>query len=122
MEKDAQIYLLSKVFDLIKELFKYLCYGWVAWVALLAIRSMAGKKTEADFLFSAFFSSGNDYSLPWIIAIFSSLYALAQRKLRLRVTFSLQQKIKELELRIDPLRTSSGLLPTGETNPEDKEI
>lgn len=122
MEKDAQIYILSKGFDVAKELIKYGFYGWFAWVALLAIRSMAGKKTEADFLFSAFFSSGNDYSLPWLIAIFSSLYAMAQRKLRLKVTSSLQERIKELELRIDPLRTSSGLLPTGETNPEDKEI
>ena len=122
MEKDAQIYLVSKFFDLVKELIKYACYGWIAWMALLAFQSMAGKKTEANFLFSAIFSSGNDYNLPWVIAIFSSLYALAQRKLRLRVTFSLQSRIKELELRIDPQRTSSGLLPTGETNPVDKEI
>ena len=122
MQKDTQIYVLSKLFDTVKDIIKYSCYAWFAWIALLAIRAMAGKKTEAEFLFSAFFSSGNDYGLPWIIAIFASLYAMAQRKLRLKVTFSLQQKIKELELRIDPLRTSSGLLPTGETNPEDREI
>ena len=47
-------------------------------------------------------------------------WALAERWLRHRKVKTMQTRIIELKSTIDPKRTSSGLTPTGRTNPKDK--
>jgi hypothetical protein len=50
----------------------------------------------------------------------AAAWGAIERTLRYRKVEQLQGRIKELELRIDPRRTSSGLTPKGKTNPRDK--
>lgn len=47
-------------------------------------------------------------------------WAVLERLLRYRKVEALQDRVKQLELRIDPKRTTSGLTPKGQTNPRDK--
>ena len=54
----------------------------------------------------------------WLIAVAALAYAAAQRRLRLKKTEEMQGYIRELERRIDPSRTSSGLTPTGQPHTE----
>lgn len=46
-------------------------------------------------------------------------YGLAQRRLRRKAIKNTEERIKELESRIDPGRTSSGLTSMGDTDPRD---
>lgn len=54
------------------------------------------------------------------LTIAFGLWAIIERSLRKRKTVKLTKRIEELETKIDPQRTSSGLLSTGETHPDDK--
>jgi hypothetical protein len=47
-------------------------------------------------------------------------WAAVERTLRHRKVEALQGRIRELELAIDPNRSTSGLTPKGKTNPKDK--
>ena len=48
------------------------------------------------------------------------MWAVAERWLRHRKVSTMQTRIIELELAIDPKRTSSGLTRGGRTNPRDR--
>ena len=48
------------------------------------------------------------------------MWAVAERWLRLRKVRTMQTRLIELELAIDPKRTSSGLTRGGRTNPRDR--
>lgn len=97
-------------------------YG--AWIAIarygyLSIEALAGETTSLNFLHVVtieFLSR----SLPWwALTIFISYWAIKQTRLRKKKTEQLTARIKELETRIDPNRTSSRLLPSGDTHPDD---
>jgi len=47
------------------------------------------------------------------------VWAMKERALRRRKTEYFQSRIRSLEQRLDPERTSSKLTPGGDTNPED---
>lgn len=121
MEKEhtLKIYVISRAFDLLRELVKASVWLGCAYFAWQATAVLAGRQTNADLNFSAFLAVDDDKGLPWVIAILMAGWAYLERRLRLNKTAQLQSHIKQLELRLDPNRTSSGLLPTGETNPED---
>lgn len=117
---DYKFYLTAKIIDLLKDILKYVTYIAAFYFASDIAAVWAGKKTEASIAFSYLTSSENDYGLPWLLTLLSLLYGFSQRSLRLRKTQYFQKHILELESKIDPQRTSSGLLPTGETHPGDK--
>jgi hypothetical protein len=50
----------------------------------------------------------------------AGLWAAPKRLLRHRKVEYLQGRIRELELKIDPRRSTSGLTPKGQTNPRDR--
>lgn len=52
----------------------------------------------------------------------ASAWAIAERRLRHRKVEELQGRIRTLETRVDPGRTSSGLTPKGTTHPRDMEV
>lgn len=58
--------------------------------------------------------------LCFVLALSGYLYGRSQKKFRLRKTELLSARIRELELVIDPNRSSSGLQPSGETHPGDR--
>jgi hypothetical protein len=106
---------------------KYAFYGIVAWQGSLAIRSLAGKITIADITTKFIAELGKSESgkkvllvlLPWIVTLLALIYGLV-------VTIILKRHIrrdagirKQLELIIDPQRSTSDLLENGKTNPQD---
>jgi hypothetical protein len=92
---------------------------FAAWCLYLSIDSVAGKTTA--------FSVG--LSLLWdirLVLAFSIagpaiLWATAERWLRHRKVEYMQGRIRELESKIDPKRSTSGLTTKGRTNPKDRE-
>lgn len=120
IEKELKFILLARGFDLAKDIIKAITYLGLGWFAYLAIGELAGKQTDASFLLGYFGESNHNF--PWIVAVIAVCYGLAEQRLRKRKTEYLQGRIRELEQRIDPKRTGSGLLTTGETNPKDKMI
>lgn len=111
---------ISRWFDLGKDVIRGIMYLGLAFFGVEAIRELAGKETEAVFMLSYLTSSESDYGLPWVVAFAGIVYGSMQRKLRLRKTEYFQGRVRELEMRLDPGRSSSGLLANGETDPEDK--
>ena len=121
-ERQLAFMIWTRVFDLLKDLVKYGSYIWLGYWAYLSVEALAGKLTLTDIAISYFTSAENDHGAPWWVALVSLVWALYERRFRLRKTESMSDYIKELEKRLDPKRTSSNLLPTGETNPKDKRL
>lgn len=116
----TELYLVHQGFALLHSLAKYGFYAWMVYWAYRAVEALAGRTTIVNALVSAFFSRDNDFGLPWVMAGAFAMWALAERKIRRNKTDQMQRHIKTLEERIDPKRTSSGLLPTGVHRPEDE--
>lgn len=117
-----RFFVAQGLFDLAGKVVNLILALGIGGLIYLAIDSLADKTTliDANILFSLFISKDNDYALPWIFSLCCLVWAAGERWLRHWKTEALQKHIKELELQLDPLRTSSGLTPTGETNPKDK--
>lgn len=88
-------------------------FGW------LSIEALAGKATILKAVFEYAAGSGMATGLPWLAAVVMLIWAVLERGLRRRKTAEMQTYVRELETRLDPERTGSGLLPDGRTNPED---
>lgn len=89
------------------------------WVYLTLI-AYAGKSTSA----SVAISFVTDFKLDQVFAYFvggsGALYGYRQRRLMRGNIERLSGRPRELEKRIDPNRTSSGLTPQGTTHPGDR--
>ncbi|MHB8345869.1 MAG: hypothetical protein ACYDHM_01560 [Acidiferrobacterales bacterium] len=99
----------------------------IAYVAVPIVVALTGKNTDFKFSASAngsFFvhvlSNWRSGKIAWVIATLSIFYGYVERKLRQRKTKYHQSRITQLEQMRDPQRESSQLMPTGETNKEDK--
>ena len=99
---------------------------WVAAVAISyflfdALKAYAGEQTDLTLLLSLFLDSNPGLTITisiGVTAIFGFLYR-RERRLRYITVERLEGRIRELETRLDPGRTSSGLTPQGRTNPMD---
>ena len=91
---------------------------FAVWCLYLSIDSVAGKTTA----FSVGLSLLWDIRLVLAFSIAGSaiLWATAERWLRHRKVEFMQGRIRDLELRIDPNRTTSELTTKGRTNPRDR--
>jgi hypothetical protein len=96
--------------------------GFVVWCLYLAIDSIAGKTTAFQAAVTVGFSLLWDirFVVAFSLAGATTIWAAAERWLRHRKVNFLQGRIKELELKIDPGRTTSGLTTKGRTNPRDR--
>lgn len=100
----------------------------VVWIcglvsAVLIARAFAGRSTVADIgvaLIVRAYAHLGSAKVAWPITVVSMVYAELQRRERQRKTEKLSKRNRELELRLDPMRTSSQLTPTGETREEDR--
>ena len=112
------------------ELFKFLrtaviAGAWLgaAYCLVLIARAFAGHATTAKVVVAlavrAYAHLGTA-KFAWLITSGSIGYALLERRERRRKTEKLSQRNRELELRLDPTRSSSGLLPNGDTREDDK--
>jgi hypothetical protein len=118
---DHRFLIIHQSFKLAHAAFKYLFWAFVAYCTWQAIDALAGKTTIVNALVAAFLSKDNDYGLPWYVAGAVAAWALLERFLRRKKTEQMQAHIRKLEQRIDPARTSSGLLPSG-THAKDDEL
>jgi hypothetical protein len=120
MTERERLHLVARIFDLTKDLIRALLLGWIFWTIYLDVRELAGKQTDASFFFKYFVSKENDYALPWLVAVVTIAWALLERRFRKHKTQQLTARLQEMERRLDPKRSTSGLMPTGDTNPKDR--
>jgi hypothetical protein len=95
---------------------------FAAWCLYLSIDSVAGKTTAFQAAVTVGFSLLWDirFVVAFSVAGAASVWAAAERWLRHRKVEHLQGRVKELELQIDPGRSTSGLTTKGRTNPRDR--
>ena len=115
----ARVELWLGVLKTVRHLFGLAKWAVIAVCAWLSIESLAGKATMLKAVFE--YTTGNKAAviLPWLVTIVMLVWALRERALRRRKTTQMQQHIRDLETRLDPGRTGSGLLLDGRTNPKD---
>jgi hypothetical protein len=92
----------------------------MAYFAKESVESLAGKKTLANLGINAIL--GLDYKQVIAYSVAGRCYWLyrSEKMLRKDTTQRLTDRVTYLELQIDPNRTSSEIMPTGETNPKDR--
>lgn len=115
-----KFFVLSNIFDVVRLIIKSCFWLSMAYIAYLGLDVIAGKTTVANIIIGYFNSKESDFGAPWVLTLVAFIWAYLERKEKLRKTQELHKRIMELEKRVDPNRTSSGLLPTGETNPKDE--
>ena len=113
----------------VSEVVKWLAGAGVVAICVLSISKcaqvFAGRDTSADLTVGVA-TDGNIVlelvstigTVPVffvIVGILAILYGWLERRLRYKKTAHLQGRIRDLELSIDPERTTSGLTETGET-------
>ena len=114
------VVIALKAMDTFRDVAKYGAYALVAYFAFGAVRALAGKQTTAWFFAQLLYPKSGEVLGPWALTVMSVSWGTLERRLRLRKTEYMQQRIRELEHRLDPNRTSSGLLADGRTNPRDQ--
>jgi hypothetical protein len=93
-------------------------WGALAFIAYLltdALKAMAGKTTLVSLLASIRANITINEWVAYVLAGGGTLYGFAQRRLRKQKVAELAERIKTLETKIDPDRSSSGLSPQGST-------
>ncbi|HTW33875.1 MAG TPA: hypothetical protein VMD53_04585 [Rhizomicrobium sp.] len=100
----------------------------VRWVAIVAIAgvaeqgvaALAGHSTSVIVSMALGLFADLKFSLLVTWAGGATFWAFLERNLRKRKVENMQGRIRSLEQRLDPNRSTSGLLPDGSTNPRDK--
>ncbi|QOJ19983.1 MAG: hypothetical protein HRU77_04295 [Gammaproteobacteria bacterium] len=119
---DFRFFLTLKIFDLLPVIFNAIVKITLGYFCYLSIDALAGKTTITNVVLSYLKAKESDFGMPWILAFIFFLWAIFERKERRRKTEQLHKHNRKLEMIINPDRSSSGLLPTGETNPKDERI
>lgn len=93
--------------------------GWVAAVYFLqfTVEPLAGHETLVSLKLALL--GDLKFAATITLAGATTAWAVVERILRQRKTEYFQGRIKELESKVDPGRTSSKLTPKGKTNPMD---
>ncbi len=107
---DGAVAILNNAVKFGAVAFIFLCCYWM-------VDSLAGKTTFADIGIRMLFDSR---VLAIIFGGGGIVYGIAERRLRQDTVKKFQPRIRELEQRLDPKRSSSSLTETGETNPKDE--
>lgn len=103
---------------------------WAAWCVIAYIGFtnltpmivvLAGKTTVVDVAvgFGARLLARLDVTMSWVTTFAAVTWAFTERKLRHRKIEQIQDHNRQLEMRMDPDRTSSGLTVQGKTHPQD---
>ena len=115
------IRLIDRGFQLLSTVAKCFVVVWLGSYAADAIGALAGQKTDASFSIAIKYvkETGATEMVLILCAALGVAYGLIQKRLRRRTIQHYSQTIKELELALDPKRSSSELAPDGRTNPLD---
>ncbi len=124
MERDDKVRLISKTIDGAVTLGRTIVWGativFIAHYIHLVGVAFAGTTTEANLALSIIANVQADRWVAYILAGGGVGYGLHQRRLRQRNINRLTQHTSQLEQRIYPGRTSSGLTPEGNTAAGDR--
>lgn len=114
-----------KVLDVIGAIFNNgIKFGLLAYCAYLlrgGLIALAGRTTIADLGLTLVGNITITESVELTVTVGAVAYATWERKVRYDKTEYLASRLKEYETRLDPGRSSSKLMPTGTTRPEDRE-
>lgn len=111
--------LSESIVSVLNNILKYGCYLLIARYSYLSIDCLSGLKTESNIVFKLITDFHINEVLSYLIGVAGVVYGEVQRRLKLKTIERLQGRKRELEERVDPGRSSSNLLPNGETNPVD---
>jgi len=89
----------------------------IAWLVTGSVGKLAGQYTYADI--GVRFVSDFKLTISYVLTGAAAAWALLERKLKGDTIKRLSARNQELEKRIDPDRTSSGLSERGTTRPGD---
>ena len=89
----------------------------VAYFIWQAVKDIAGLDTS--FVVKLLADVNVAIKISWVLTGFEGLWAFLEGQARRRKVEKMQARIKELELRLDPARTSSGLTTKGLTHRQD---
>lgn len=98
-------------------------WAGIAFLAIMAeqgVAALSGKSTDVLVAASLSLFSELKFTVAVTLAAGSTGWALLERYFRRKKTEELATRIRTLELRLDPHRTSSNLLSDGRTNPSDR--
>ena len=114
-------HVVTKTADVARTLIRVGGTVAVFYLIYLTLIPFAGKESSANLKFVAkvITSLRIDQLIAYLVGIAGLLYGLAERKLKTGYVEKFSDRIEELETRIDPERSSSGLPSTGKTRPSD---
>lgn len=101
-------------------LVKWLGLSFIAFMGFLSINSLSGNYTIAEIGIEFASSFKVNTAVSYVFGLSGVLYGLFERDLRKRTIERMSKRTTELELSIDPNRSSSNLTPRGNTRPEDE--
>lgn len=87
--------------------------------AASTINSLAGQHTYSNIMVKLVTDMNINEWLAYSLAAGGVVYGKSQNTLRKRTIKELSERSADLERRIDPGRSTSGLTPFGDTHPED---
>lgn len=124
MNESQRFRLYSRLIGAAVPLIRLIIIGGIVVIAMAYFRDImvafAGTKTEASVVIKFLLSMSADRWIAYIFGGGGIAYGVHQRRLRRRNIKRLTGKKTELERRMDPGRSSSGLTETGKTRPEDR--
>ena len=102
----------------VRTLVKAVSWVGAVYLAREIVQVLAGETTRLVFELSVL--ADVRFALTLTLAGAATTWAIVERVVRHRKVEQMSGRIKELETRLDPSRSSSGLTPKGKTNPKDK--
>ena len=123
-EPSAFRWFFGHVFSLLRRhgnaIAMWLCIGWCAHEFSNAFIVYAGKNSFADLTLRVLANVTVVWELSLTLSGISVTLYLRERRLHRDTRQRLTARITELELKIDPKRTSSHLTPRGQTRKDDE--
>jgi hypothetical protein len=113
--------VVDRVGTSISSISKYGCLLGCAYFAFRIIDSLAGKTTLASIVANVVADLNLGCKISWGVTIVSVVWAVRERRLRIRRIAEMAEEKQQVETRLDPKRTSSTLPKTGKTKKEDRE-
>lgn len=124
LNEDRRYRLFSRVID---GVFAFGRTGLIVLAAIVlgkyardVLIAFAGKETAANLALSLIVKLQADRWFAYLFGAAGAGYGVVERQLRRRNIKRLTARTEELEKRLHPARTSSGLTPKGKTRPEDR--
>lgn len=111
---------VDAIVSVAKTLIKYAALVACTFFVYKSVAALAGKETLASIGLNILGNVKVSDGVLYVLTGGSIAYGLGERSLRRRNIKRLTPRSIELEKRLDPNRTSSGLTTKGTTRPEDK--